>query len=91
MWLEKYNLNSSERFEPGPGFEAQEVERQARELEVRSSNPGPGWSFSLELKKIYILYICIKCKNTVKLAICYRSRPIYMGEIYRKLFKSINL
>ena len=29
---------------------AQVVERQARDLEVRGSNPGPGSNFSLEFK-----------------------------------------
>ena len=29
----------------------QTVERQARDLEVRGSNPGPGPNFSLEIKK----------------------------------------
>ena len=32
------------------------VERQARDLEVRDSNPGPGSNFSLELKKISLYF-----------------------------------
>ena len=29
------------------------VERQGRYMEVRGSNPGPGWNFSLELKFLF--------------------------------------
>ena len=58
-------LNQREKFEPGPRFElrtpcsqawrntttiSQVAESQARDLEVRDSNPGPGSNFSLEFK-----------------------------------------
>ena len=39
------NLNSREKFHPG---EAQVEVRQARDLEVRCSNPGPDSNFSPE-------------------------------------------
>ena len=32
------------------------VERQARDMEVRGSNPGPGSSFSLEFKNNYSIF-----------------------------------
>ena len=48
--MKNYNLNSREKFEPGPGFEPLVVERQARDLEVRGSNPGTDSNFSLEFK-----------------------------------------
>ena len=47
---------SREKFEPQPGFEprtsgfqAQVVERRARNPEVRGSNPGSGSNISLEI------------------------------------------
>ena len=61
--MKNYNLHPREKFEPEPGFEprtfrslAQVVERQARDLEVRGLNRGPGSNFSLGFKQFYYYY-----------------------------------
>ena len=33
------------------------VERQAKDLDIRGSNPGPGLNFSLEIKKFLLYHV----------------------------------